>query len=120
MQVKRIYDHSGDVPMVKHLKFLIPPKPVQKFTRRFLDKGMEEGWLLIGGGRFVIKGDSGDVVYKIVRKPGLYCCHDNQPLPDQIAARAYVAEHFAGVESPDANHPSGYRNDDFFYCELEG
>ena len=121
MMLKRIFDHSGETPRVSHLRVL-HAGPRQNITPRIIGQGAEEGWLSMGGGTITLKTVDGqpDLVYRIVRAPGLYCCHCETRLPDQTGARAHVAEHHPAVPSPDANNPSGYRRDDFFACVKEG
>lgn len=122
MQVKKIYKPraSDSAPFeVDYLEVISNPS-TQKFTQRFLDMGVTEGWLSIANGNFIIKTapELEDVVYKVVRKPGHYCCHTDQPLADEHAARKHIADNYLGVESPDPQNPAGYRKDNFYLCEL--
>ena len=117
MELKRIFKDTPEGKKVDHMR-VGRLTPTQKFTQRTLDKGFAEGWLSIGDGKITIKSSPSDVVYKIVAKPGLYCCFDNEPLDDEKSAREYVNQQYAAQESPDRNNPAGYRKDKFYLCEL--
>lgn len=54
--------------------------------------------------------------FRILRRPGYYCCFDDMPMSDGAAAQAYIREHFPDKESPDPANPSGYRCDNFYAC----
>lgn len=83
--------------------------PVQHFSERVVAGGLAEGWLVIGDGRITIRNAIGDdVVYRIVRAPGWYCCHDGKKLNNSDEGREYVDTFFKGVPSPDPNNPSGW------------
>jgi len=85
--------------------------PVQQFSPRFIARGSSEGWLVMGHGKITI-GDG--TSYKIVREPGLYCCHCQVALDTADAAQRHVARAHHGIASPDAQNPSGYRRDNFY------
>jgi len=139
MQVKRQFvDGQPD-----HLKILHSPAlgGRQHFTPRLIEKGAVEGWLSFGAGKITIKTvpDEADLVFKILRAPGVYCCFDEAKLEgSEREAREYVLDNFASgkggvelqvldgegnvvrsgnVKSPDANNPAGYRQDNFYACE---
>lgn len=71
-----------------------------------------------------IKTDKGPLVLRVDSAPGRYCCHCGEKLPDDdgvvanpgVAARAHVAEHHAGAESPDPENRSGYRKQNHYDC----
>ena len=117
MLLKRIYDHSGDTPVLDHIKAIRTSK-VQKFTQKFIDKSVFEGFATLSKGKIILHAKPKDLTYKIVRVPGMYCCFDNAPMENQKSARKYVKDYYADTESPDSNNPSGYRKDAFYACEL--
>lgn len=103
---------------------------IMHFTQDWINQRVAEGILSVGGGKLVFKTAEGepDVAYKILAGPGRYCCHCEEALGSQKEAQAHVAEKHAGVPSPDLRtlhgklhgNPAGYRQDNFFNCELEG
>lgn len=90
---------------------------IQKFTQRFLEKGVSEGFVSIDNNQIIIKSNPENVVYNIIRTPGYYCCHDDQKLSDGRLAKKYIDDNYPGIESPDPQNPSGYRKDNFYFCE---
>lgn len=96
-------------------------KGVQTLTKRFVDTGLLEGWLSMGQGRIVIQNLEGeDLIYEIVRTPGLYCCHCHEPQGSWREARKHVAAAHAGSASPDPQNPSGYRQENGYVCVRQG
>ena len=103
---------------------------IQKFNQGFIDREIQNGILSIGARKLTFKTVDGqpDLVYKILTIPGIYCCHCNAKQPDSNTAKAHVAAEHAGIPSPDvkpcgagiSGNPAGYRQDNFFTCELEG
>lgn len=59
-------------PEVRHVIVEVAT-PKWNVNRRFLDRGVREGWLEIRQNAVFIKSNEGPVVYKIVRHPGSYC-----------------------------------------------
>lgn len=142
MRLKRIYDQSklkrdkttGAVTnimpgAVKGVKVMRIDKGVHHFTETFINAGLVEGWLSMGGGKLTMTADDGEKVsYRIIRTPGIYCCHCDLKLgghrdgngPDNKNAQTYL-EHVATHKkaSPDPNNPSGYRDDNFYCCVNE-
>lgn len=89
----------------------------QKFTQKFLDTGLEEGWLSMGNGQITITNLEGDnLIYEIVRKPGHYCCHCDAPVGSSKDGEKDCKEQHKGIVSPDPGNPSGYRRDNFYSC----
>lgn len=91
---------------------------VQKFWDRVITRGVSEGWLSVSKGKFVIKSEPNDIVYKIITKPGYYCCFDNCLMESGAQAKAHIEANYKDQESPDPSNPAGYRKDDFYTCEL--
>lgn len=87
----------------------------QKFsTKQILDR-LADGLVVAAGNEFVWK-TTPELRFRIVRRPGYCCCFDDEPMADRNAASAYVAAHYTGQPSPDANNPAGFRRDNFYYC----
>ena len=70
-----------------------------------------------------IKTELGSLVLNVERVPGRYCCHcGDKLLDDDLAprsgaeARKHVAEHHAGMSSPDKQNQSGYCKIGYFDC----
>lgn len=89
---------------------------VQKFTPGFVNTGLLEGWVALDGRKLTLRTRP-KLAYRIVRTPGRYCCTCEQELASEADARAHLQADHPGVESPDPQNPSGWRVDDFFYCE---
>lgn len=101
----------------------MPLHAKQHFTPRLVEGGRLEGWLTLTGGVITIHAEGGDVRWKVLHKPGRYCCHCAMKLPDDptgVAARMHIVEKHAGVTSPDPHHPAGYCCNNYFDCVLEG
>ncbi len=93
--------------------------PEQNFSDHFVAGAIKEGWLSIGAGKIVLHVHPEDLVYRIVRTPGFYCCHCGAGAASQVDARAHVVGAHAGKKSPDANNPAGYRRLNGYECVLE-
>ncbi|SFL34298.1 hypothetical protein SAMN05216302_106412 [Nitrosomonas aestuarii] len=96
-------------------------KPTQKFTQKAIDDLGSEGLLTLDEdeGTITVHADEPrELVYKIVKRPGYYCCFDEKKLAGEKLARRYVTQNFPDQESPDPNNPAGYRQDNFYLCEL--
>lgn len=128
MEIKRIYKDTNKPLNKKKINGGLDVDHVvlrrltdtQKFTQRVIDQGVTEGFLSIIKGELVFHTKPKDTKYRIIRKPGHYCCFDGQFLTDEKTARKYVADNFRGQKSPDKDHPAGYRKDNFYFCELIG
>lgn len=117
MQVKRMFTHDTGQPVFSHLKIMRHGK-VQNFTQKFINRGMQDGFLTMSKGEIIIHAQPKDLTYKIVRVPGYYCCHDDAPVANEREAREYIEKNHKGKECDDPNNPSGYRKDNFYHCEL--
>jgi len=99
----------------------------QHFSPKVLQKGIVEGWLEVDteAGEIRLKTDKGLVVFTVLRNPGRYCLHcgdkladdDNEIFPGRRAREHVAAEH-AGIDSPDAENPSGYSKANYYLAEL--
>ena len=59
-----------------------------RFSIRMVDQAVTEGWMTLGRGRITIHTMSGDVMWRIVRKPGAYCVHCGAAVGSGPAGRA--------------------------------
>ncbi|SET44519.1 hypothetical protein SAMN05216326_12737 [Nitrosomonas marina] len=116
MQLKRLYE-PGTTEIVG-IRLLSKPSRTQKITQQFIDEFTGYGLLSIGKGVVTIHAQGGDVNFNIISSPGYYCCFDGKRMAGEQAAKAYVADNFAGQTSPDPQNPAGYRRDSFYLCEL--
>ena len=94
----------------------------QKFSVKVVKTGIAEGWMFLSEKLITIKTPQGDMKWKIIAGPGRYCCHCGEKLMDDqtgAAAREHVKAKHAGKKSPDAEHPAGYRMNNYYDCELE-
>lgn len=83
----------------------------QHFATHFVEQGLAEGWMTVGGGKLILHAQPEDLVYTILRPPGRYCVHCGIKLEDDgngESARAHVAAHHPDTPSPDQDHPAGY------------
>jgi hypothetical protein len=118
MFLKRIFDKSAPKgTKLDHIK-VQRAGPKQHFSTRIVERGATEGWLTLGGGS--IKLDTKPPLsYKIVRAPGLYCCHCAAKQGSSDEARVHIAKDHAGVPSPDKSNPAGYEHIHFYDCVKE-
>lgn len=127
MILKRLYEKNEKGELVKDDKGrvhfigikVVSAKKVHHFSPSLIQRGVTEGWIVMGKGMIVLAGEDGDVSYKIVRGPGHYCCHCQTALPDGQTSQVHVAANHEGEKSPDPSNPAGYRRDNFFACEKE-
>jgi len=118
MQLKRVFDKDKSKGLkLDHVKVLTSSE-VQKFSTGFVEKQTASGLVSIGDGKITLKTVP-PLSYKIVRGPGMYCCHCDAPLDDRPEALLHLKASHDGLESPDKQNPSGYRVDHFYFCEKE-
>lgn len=95
----------------------------QNFSTRLVAAAVKEGWMKIGDGTEIVMGVYPETLfYKVLRKPGRYCLHCKEKLPDDergLFAQAHIAEKHAGVPSPDKSNPAGYEVLNGFECVLD-
>lgn len=131
MRLKKQYDpieieaweksgRQGQTPKPTHV-VVQNLKDIQRFDPDLLQREAANGIISIAGGKIIWKTADGqdDVAYKIVRVPGMYCCHCGQQQSDSGSAKLHVIEFHSGDVSPDQNNPSGYCKDNWFTCKLE-
>lgn len=110
MHLKRLYDKNDPdaanlrAPRVK----LLSLHQVQRFSVEHVMVAVVDGYMTLSRGRLVIHHSGGDVVYRIRRVPGVWCCHCRKRQRDGASARKHVIDAHAGHASPDKNNPSGY------------
>jgi hypothetical protein len=117
MLLKKIYKEDGKT--VDYLKVL-KITPIQKFSPRFINAGLDGGYLSFTKEKITLTSKPNDLVYNVKETPGFFCCFDNERMANGTAAQAYILENFPGQKSPDPQNPSGYRKDNFYLCELQG
>jgi hypothetical protein len=106
----------------------------QNFSDRMVQAGLVAGFASIANGELTLKAEPEDLVYKILRGPGYYCCHCGEQLVDAnlfvkdpktgestevTRGMVHVDTVHNGEESPDPSNPSGYRRVAGYECELE-
>lgn len=114
MLIRRIYK-DGRCDYVEILR----AGDTQNFSTRLVAGALQEGWMEMINGKIIVKSQPENLVYKIVKEPGYYCCHDGKKLEDAIMAKNYVESNFSGVPSPDPNNPAGYMKINHYECVLE-
>lgn len=126
MQLKKVADKSGggDRPWPLDRVIALTAPARQKFSSRFVEGALLEGWLSMtgmnAGDTITLRVQPEELTYRIVAVPGRYCSHCDEKLPDDAAgeqARVHVALYHPDVPSPDPENPSGYRCDNFYACE---
>lgn len=94
----------------------------QNFPVQEIEKYTAEGWCREEGEKLILDVRPEALVYSISRRPGRWCCHCAEKLADDAKgaqARMHVAQHHAGVESPDKLHPAGYVWLQHYECVLD-
>ena len=105
MWMKRNYKPNSTVVdhvEIKHLSKLWRP------SVELVAKALEDGWMQWKDGNLVVKTDQGDLAYKVLFRPGKYCCHCGHDLAKEHPKQHLERAHY-GKLSPDRNNPSGYR-----------
>lgn len=140
MLLKRQYDPAtldAAAPRVTHVQVKhTGANAAQNLSTGLVADAVAAGWMRIDGATLTMVAEPEDLVYRIERGPGYYCCHDGKPIPISDLAReerlrsgigrlsaaealAYLAAHgFAGKASPDAANPAGYQVIDHYECVL--
>jgi len=116
MLLKRLYDtpaEGGAARLAGVAVIHTGTHEGQNFAPRYVERAVSEGWMSLSRGTLTIHAAGADLVYKIVRGPGRWCCHCGEKLPDDDhpkgeLARQHVAEKHAGKKSPDPSNPAGY------------
>ncbi len=118
MMIKRLHDREDPKPGPGRVK-IIRVGQRQQFTVRHISGAVMGGYMTLAKGRIVLHAVSGDVVFRILRVPGMWCRHCGAMLDDSAGARRHVIDRHPGVPSPDRNNPSGYEQLNAFECERE-
>jgi len=134
MYLKRLYSHPDPAKIdpatakVRGVQIKSAPS-IKHFSPSLIESGTAEGWLSTIKGQFIFHGEDGDVIYKVNRGPGYYCCHCGLKLPgvpgdgiDKNPERpGHVASAHPGIASPDPANPAGYRGIAYYDCsKVEG
>jgi len=121
MLMKRIYGSDGKLDYVE-LRHTGTGE-AQNFSRKLVEAGTAEGWILFEGGKLTLKVKPEALVYTVKRTPGYYCLHCNEKLVSDVLgteARAHVAAKHAGASaSPDKAWPMGYLVTHAYECTLD-
>ena len=80
MRLKKLYNRTTKAVGAKHEIAFVPSGKVrvlsapheQRFSTKFVEEGVKEGWLSISRNSLILVGDKGNVVYGIKRTPGRY------------------------------------------------
>jgi hypothetical protein len=123
MWLKRMYtnvttDAKGKRTGVLDYVKLLRAGPVQKFPTQFVQKGIEDGWVVLRAGKITLHTKPA-TTYTILRGPGYYCSHCKVKLGDQAEARLHVATEHKDQKSPDTGNPSGYEKANFYDCKKD-
>ena len=118
MLLKRVYNHKSGTPVLSHVA-VVRSKDRQNFSTKFVEDHLASGLITIAGDSLILNTVPA-IEYRIIRRPGYYCCFDDCAMPDGSAAKTYISEKYAGKTSPDNNNPAGYRRDNFYACEKVG
>lgn len=111
---------SPTPPAPTHLEVQEQRGDMQRFSKRFVDAGLLEGWVSLGDGELRLRTAKGkpDARFSVLELPGVYCCHCDARLQSgDDVAQAHVAEHHEGP-SPDPENPSGYRVSNAYLTEV--
>ena len=117
MFLKRMYDMGARPPVVTHVKIL-RAGPRWRIPAQVVAEATAEGWMTLADGIVTLKAYP-PVRYKVLRGPGLYCCHCGQAQTDRHAVQAHLLAEHRGKASPDAENPSGYARLNYFDCVKE-
>jgi len=123
MWLKRMYrnvvaDANGKrTGVLDHVK-LLRAGPRQKFPTRFVQDGIDAGWIALSAGKIALHTKP-PASYTILRGPGYYCSHCKVKLGDQAEARLHVNTEHKGQKSPDTSNPSGYEKTNFYDCKKD-
>ena len=87
--------------------------PVQRFSVRLVDQAIMDGWMALKGDVLTLHARP-PVQYRIVQRPGLFCCHCRVPQEHSRAAQQHVALWHGGKPSPDLTNVSGYARINYY------
>ena len=96
-------------------------EPEQNFSTKLVVDFMKQGFIEIKDETLILHVHPEDLIYNIKRRPGRYCLHCVEKLPDDEKgelARLHILEKHKGILSPDPNNPSGYIALNHFECVL--
>lgn len=142
MHIKRLYEKDADgelalrdgKPVVAGVRVLRAGAR-QNFSTRLVPRAVAEGWLTLSRGQIIVHAAPGargapddqsgreaagapDLVYRIVRGPGYWCCHCGAALDNDKAAQAHLAAAHKDQPSPDENWPAGFACLNHYECVL--
>lgn len=120
MLLKKIYDDEMQLNYVALANTGVSPE--QNFSTSLVIDFVKKGIMEIKDETLIFHVQPEDLVYKIKRKPGRYCLHCSEKLPDDEKgelAQLHVVEKHQGVPSPDPTNPAGYVYLTYFECVLD-
>lgn len=92
--------------------------PGQNFSRRLVETALAEGWMSMGGGKLTLRASPEDLVYTVLRVPGVYCDLCGEKLDaGGPTAQLHVSSKHPGEPRSDA-WPSGYAQINAYECVL--
>jgi hypothetical protein len=94
----------------------------QNFSTTLVIDFLKKGIIEIAEEILILHSGQEDLRYKIKRRPGRYCLHCGEKLPDDEKgelARLHIVEKHLGLKSPDPYNPSGYVALNHFECLLD-
>ncbi len=101
---------------LKHIE-VVEANDEERVARGFVDRALAEGWATLDRGKLVLHTRP-KLTYRVVRTPGVYCCHCEAELDaGNQTARAHVTDCALGEPSPDPENPAGYRVTDIYELE---
>ncbi len=119
MLLKRIYTESGELNYISLAHTGVSPE--QNFSTQLVTKMLQEGIMEMKGDTLIFHVHPEDLKYTIKRRPGRYCLHCGEKLPDDAGgelARLHIAQYHSGAPSPSTADPSGYVALNYFECVL--
>jgi len=116
MLLKRVYEDGRCTKVeIKHTGF----DREQNFSTRLVSGAMAEGWMRMDDKYIYIKTTEEELVYKINKRPGYYCCFDDKYFESVDMVKSWVESNYKDKESPDPQNPLGYKKLNHYECVLE-
>ncbi len=101
MYLQRIFDTSDpENPKLLGVRLKANPGQYQKFSPEFISKAASDGFCSVVRGKIIIHTEQGDVVYRVSRSPGVYCCHCGRPQDSASEAMKHLVRAHAKEGGP--------------------
>jgi hypothetical protein len=123
----RVTDDKGECVNVPPLDYVeiqhTGRSQQQNLSGGMIELGLVEGWIDIdmNAGLLTVIAKPENLLYKIVRVPGRYCCYCGEKLGDDTSgeiARGHVRRYHSSEVSPDTQNPAGYCMLNYYECML--